>query len=61
MAWLRTPSALPGHRIFVDERPVAQTPDSVLVKCGKHFVKLGSGGKVRQLDLPCQGELTIGD
>jgi serine/threonine-protein kinase len=53
--------APPGHRIFVDGRTVGQTPQSVLVKCGKATVKIGSAGQPQALDIPCGGKLTAGD
>jgi PEGA domain len=53
MGLLETASAQPGHRIFVDGRTMGQTPQSVLVKCGKTSVKIGSAGHLRAVDIPC--------
>ena len=61
MGLIKTPNAAPGRRIFVDEKAVAQTPDSVPVKCGAHIVKLGSSGKTQNIDVPCGGEVVVGD
>jgi hypothetical protein len=60
MGLLTTASAPPGHRIFVDQRAVGQTPQSVLVRCGRASVKLGSAGRERPLDVPCGREVSVG-
>jgi hypothetical protein len=59
MGLLNTTNAAPGHRIFVDGRTVGQTPQSVLVKCGRAAVKIGSAGHWRVLDLPCGKETRV--
>jgi hypothetical protein len=59
MGILRTTGAVPGRRIFVDERVVGQTPDSATIKCGVHQVRVGSAGKVQTVDVPCGGEITV--
>lgn len=61
MGRVKTEGTVPGRRIFVDERTVGQTPESVLVKCGARNVKLGSTGFVRSVEVPCGGEIVIGD
>jgi serine/threonine-protein kinase len=58
---VRTASAVPHRRIFVDDVTVGQTPDTVTVKCGMRAVKLGSSGRVQRLDVPCGGEVTLSD
>jgi serine/threonine-protein kinase len=60
MGLLNTTNAAPGHRIFVDGRTVGQTPQSVLVKCGRAAVKIGSAGHSRALDIPCGREIRVG-
>ena len=61
MGRVKTAGAAPGRRIFVDERTVGQTPDAVLVKCGTRAIKLGSAGSTQSVDVPCGGEITLGD
>jgi serine/threonine-protein kinase len=61
MGVLRTAGAAPNRRIFVDDRTVGQTPESVTVKCGPRVVRLGSAGKPQTVDVPCGGEITVGD
>jgi serine/threonine-protein kinase len=58
---VRTAGAIPGRRIFVDERTVGQTPDSVVVKCGLHGIKLGSAGSTQSIEVPCGAEITVAD
>jgi hypothetical protein len=59
MGLVITASAPPGHRIYVDERVVGQTPRSVLVTCGMAFVKIGSAGRTRALEVPCGQEISL--
>ncbi|MBX3230468.1 MAG: serine/threonine protein kinase [Labilithrix sp.] len=61
MTLLRTEGSNVGRRIFVDGRSVGQTPSSVTVKCGPHELRIGSSGVVKQMDLPCGGEVTVTD
>jgi hypothetical protein len=59
MGLLSTANAQPGHRIFVDGLTLGQTPKSVLVKCGRASVKIGSAGHLRVLDIPCGKEISV--
>ena len=61
MGRVKTAGAVPGRRIFVDERTVGQTPEAVVVKCGSRAIKLGSTGSTQTIDVPCGGEITVGD
>ncbi len=61
MGVVKTTGAAPGRRIFVDEKTLGQTPESVTVKCGPHSVRLGSSGKPQTIDVPCGGDVTVGD
>jgi serine/threonine-protein kinase len=61
MGMLVTTDAARGRRIFVDEKVVGQTPQSVAVPCGKHTVRLGSAGKPQSIEVPCAGEIVVGD
>jgi serine/threonine-protein kinase len=61
MGRISTSGTAPGRRIFVDDKVVGQTPTSVTVKCGAHKVKLGSTGALQAIDVPCGGELAVGD
>lgn len=58
---MKTAGAAPGRRIFVDEKTVGQTPEAVVVKCGSRNVRLGSTGSTHVVDVPCGGEITVGD
>jgi hypothetical protein len=60
MGLLETSEAQPGHRIFVNEHIVGQTPQSVLVKCGNTTVKIGSAGEPRVVDIPCGRKVSVG-
>ncbi|HSO32637.1 MAG TPA: hypothetical protein VLT33_08975 [Labilithrix sp.] len=58
---MTTLGTAPGRRIFVDERTVGQTPESVVVKCGVRKIRLGSTGSTQSIDVPCGGEVAVGD
>jgi serine/threonine-protein kinase len=61
MGVIRTAGGTSNRRIFVDERVVGQTPESVTVKCGTRTVKVGSAGKPQTVDVPCGGEISVTD
>ena len=61
MGVIITKGAIPHRRIFVDEKTVGQTPQSVTVKCGQRVVRLGSAGKRQTVDVPCGGEIVVSD
>jgi hypothetical protein len=48
-----------GHRFFVDGVVVGETPAQVLVTCGEHVVKVGSGGREQTIDVPCATTVTV--
>lgn len=58
---VRTAGAVPGRRIFVDGRVLGQTPETVIVKCGVHTIRLASVGTSQRIDVPCGSEITVGD
>jgi hypothetical protein len=59
MGLIKTTSAPPGHRIYLDDKVIGQTPESIAVKCGGHYLKVGSNGFRRPVEVPCGGELAI--
>lgn len=61
MGRVDTAGSVPGRRIFVEDHAVAQTPTSVLVKCGSRRIRLGSAGTTQQIDVPCGGQILVGD
>jgi hypothetical protein len=48
-----------GHRFFVDGVVVGETPAQVLVTCGEHVVKVGSGGREQTIDVACGTTVTV--
>ncbi len=58
---VKTTGTTAGRRIFVDDRTVGQTPDSVVVKCGARRIRLGSAGSTQAIEVPCGGETTVAD
>lgn len=61
MGRLNTSGASPHHRVFVDDRVVGQTPDTIAVKCGRHMVRVGSAGRKQSVDIPCGGTILLSD
>jgi hypothetical protein len=61
MGLLKTTDLAGQRRIFVDNLTVGQTPDSVLVKCGSRTVRIGSAGHPQVIDIPCGGEISVGE
>lgn len=59
MGRIRTAGSVAGRRIFVDDKTLGQTPASVVVRCGRHTVRLGSSGKPQTLDVPCGGDVSV--
>jgi hypothetical protein len=59
MGTLNTSRARPEHRVFYDGRVIGQTPGAFDVKCGVHFVKVGSTGTTQPVTIPCGGELSF--
>ena len=56
MAEISTDGASSGHRIFVDDKVMGETPALVQVTCGAHVVKIGSAGKIQNVDIPVRHE-----
>ncbi|HEY3822102.1 MAG TPA: hypothetical protein VGL81_33285 [Polyangiaceae bacterium] len=54
---LRLDSSIEGQRVFVDG--VALRAPAALVRCGPHEVAMGSLERVRTIDVPCGGEVTV--
>ena len=52
-------SKSPGHRIFVNGHYAGDSPGPVHVRCGKHTVKVGSGGVSHVVDVPCGGDISV--
>lgn len=53
------PASAQGHRVFFDGKPMAVTAEPMLLRCGRHNVRIGSAGKVRVTDLTCGREQTL--
>jgi hypothetical protein len=49
-----------GRRVFIDGKLAGDGPLSKSVKCGAHKVQIGSHGDARPIDVPCGGEITVG-
>jgi eukaryotic-like serine/threonine-protein kinase len=54
-----TKASAAGHRIFVDDRVVGNSPDPVDVRCGPHNVRIGSAGTPRDVEIPCGGSIVV--
>jgi serine/threonine-protein kinase len=55
-----TPERAHTHRVFVDGKYAApHSGETVHVKCGKHVVRIGSGGPAQTVDVPCGGTINV--
>jgi serine/threonine-protein kinase len=54
-----TKPSVGGHRIYVDDRVVGNSPEPVRVRCGRHDVRIGSAGTPRDVDVPCGGSIVV--
>jgi serine/threonine-protein kinase len=54
-----TPASAGSHRVFVDGHYAGDSPAPVRVHCGTHTVKIGSGGVLHTVDVPCGGEVSV--
>jgi hypothetical protein len=48
-----------GHRVWVDEHLIGESPGNFSVRCGWHSVRVGSQGIVQHLNVPCGGEAEV--
>lgn len=56
---VRLPERARGHRVFVDGRVQGHGAASLTLDCGEHTVRIGSGGRVEAVDVPCGGDVRI--
>jgi serine/threonine-protein kinase len=56
---LQMPASAAGHRIFVDGRTASEGTDPVRVHCGAHEIRIGSAGRLQQIDVPCGSSLAM--
>ena len=59
MTLVTFPASAQGHRVFFDGKPYAVTPEPLMLRCGRHNIRIGSAGKVRVTDLTCGREQTL--
>jgi len=48
-----------GHRVFVDGRFAGSGGAALVVRCGTHEVRVGSAGRLRRVDVPCDGAVEV--
>jgi hypothetical protein len=48
-----------GHRVWVDERLVGDSPAIFRVRCGVRSVRIGSQGDLQHVKVPCGGDVEI--
>jgi len=48
-----------GHRIWIDERLVGESPGSFSIRCGTHAVRIGSAGALQRVNVPCGGAVDV--
>lgn len=48
-----------GHRIFLDGRLAGSGGAALVVRCGRHDVRVGSAGRLRKVEVPCGGDVEV--
>ena len=54
---ITVPPSQSGHRVWVDNRVVGESPGTFAVRCGWHSVRVGSQGALLNLEVPCDGDV----
>jgi serine/threonine-protein kinase len=56
---LQFPRSAAGHRIFIDGHVAGDGKEVIRVACGEHSLRIGSAGRVQQVDVPCGSTLIV--
>jgi serine/threonine-protein kinase len=56
---LQMPASADGHRIFVDGRTVSEGTAPVRIHCGPHEIRIGSAGRLQNVNVPCGSPLAL--
>jgi hypothetical protein len=56
---LLLPARAVGHRIYVDDKVVSSDAKPIRVSCGKHQIKVGSADAPRDIEVPCNGTISV--
>jgi serine/threonine-protein kinase len=59
MGELRLPASAAGHRLIVDNRAVGEAASHVRIACGRHVIRVGTGGRKLNVDVPCGGSIAV--
>jgi hypothetical protein len=59
MGELRLPPSAAGHRLIVDNRAVGEAASHVRIACGRHVIRIGTGGRKLNVDVPCGGSVAV--
>jgi hypothetical protein len=53
------PPSRGGHRVWVDKQIVGESPGTFTVRCGVRSIRVGSQGQLRNIDVPCGGDVEV--
>ena len=59
MGEIQPPDSAAGHRIFLDGRVVGEGTAPIRVPCGQHSVRVGSAGRLQNVDVPCGQSVAV--
>jgi hypothetical protein len=48
-----------GHRIWVDDHVIGESPGTFTVRCGARAIRVGSQGTVQHVTVPCGGDVEV--
>jgi serine/threonine-protein kinase len=56
---IRVAPSHPPRRVFVDGRVIGESGIVTTITCGPHTVRVGTSGKLQNVDVPCGGTLDV--
>jgi serine/threonine-protein kinase len=56
---ISVPPSRAGHRVWVDDRLIGESPGTFVVRCGAHSVRVGSRGNLQRVNVPCDTDVVV--
>jgi hypothetical protein len=53
------PDSRGGHRVWIDNHIVGESPGTFTVRCGWRAVQIGSQGQLHNVKVPCGGDAEV--
>jgi hypothetical protein len=59
MGTITVPESRGGHRVWIDNHIVGESPGTFNVRCGWRAVQVGSQGQLHNVNVPCGGDAEV--